>query len=222
MLHPIQEKLLKLSKKDNLAKLSLREMAEKIGIKEASPQKIKHHLAQLEKKGFLKIDRAKGTMDRSSAKPEWAKSSAGASSTIFSIPIVGTANCGIATIFAEANFQGFLKLSNKLVGINFPDDLYAIKTEGSSMNKAEVKGKKIEDGDYVIVDGKAKDFFNNDIVLAIIDSKATIKRFIDDRIHGQVVLKADSSYDYDPIYLHPDDDFNISGKVVAVVKNPGY
>lgn len=89
------------------------------------------------------------------------------------------------------------------------------------MNKAEVKGKKIEDGDYVIVDGKEKNFSNNDIVLAIIDSKATIKRFIDDRIHGQVVLKADSSFDYDPIYLHPDDDFNISGKIVAVVKNPG-
>ena len=89
------------------------------------------------------------------------------------------------------------------------------------MNKAEVKGKKIEDGDYVIVNGVDKDISNNDIVLAIIDSKATIKRFIDDRVHKQIVLKADSSFDYDPIYLHPDDDFNISGKVVAVVKNPG-
>jgi SOS-response transcriptional repressor LexA len=159
-------------------------------------------------------------MAKSSAKPGWAKGYPGQSPTMFSIPIVGTANCGIATIFAETNFQGFLKISNKLVGIDFPDDLYAIKTEGSSMNKAEVKGRKIEDGDYVIVNGKEKDFFNNDIVLAIIDSKATIKRFIDDRIHGQIVLKADSSFDYDPIYLHPDDDFNISGKVVAVVKNP--
>jgi len=220
MIHPIQEKLLKLSKTENLAKLSLRSMAEKIGLSEASPQKIKHHLAQLEKKGFLIINRAQGVMKKSAAKPGWADSLPGKSSTIFSIPIVGTANCGIATIFAETNFQGFLKISNKLVGINFPDDLYAIKTEGSSMNKAEVKGKKIEDGDYVIVDGKEKSFSNNDIVLAIIDSKATIKRFIDDRIHGQVVLKADSSFDYDPIYLHPDDDFNISGKIVAVVKNP--
>ncbi|PIR95788.1 hypothetical protein COT93_00640 [Candidatus Falkowbacteria bacterium CG10_big_fil_rev_8_21_14_0_10_37_18] len=221
MIHPIQEQLLKLSKKHNLAKLSLRDMANRIGLPEASPQKIKHHLTQLEKKGFLAINRARGVMQRASAKPDWAKGLPVKSSTIFSIPIIGTADCGIATIFAEANFQGILRISNKLVGIDFPDDLYAVKTEGSSMNKAEVKGKKIEDGDYVIVNGVDKDISNNDIVLAIIDSKATIKRFIDDRLHKQIVLKADSSFDYDPIYLHPDDDFNISGKVVAVVKNPG-
>jgi len=220
MMHPIQEKLLKLSKTENLALLSLREMADLIHMPEASAQRIKHHLAQLEKKGFLSINRTQGVMSRSSAKPDWVKSFPGQSSTMFSIPIVGTADCGLATIFAEVNFQGFLKVSNKLVGIDFPDDLYAIKTEGSSMNRAEVKGRKIEDGDYVIVNGRDKNVSNNDIVLAIIDSKATIKRFIDDRIHGQVVLKADSSFDYDPIYLHPDDDFNIGGKVVAVVKNP--
>jgi hypothetical protein len=33
-----------------------------------------------------------------------------------------------------------------------------------------------------------------------------------------VILKADSSYDYEPIYLHPDDDFFINGKAVAVIK----
>ncbi|OGS05430.1 MAG: hypothetical protein A3I76_02225 [Elusimicrobia bacterium RIFCSPLOWO2_02_FULL_61_11] len=86
------------------------------------------------------------------------------------------------------------------------------------MNRAEIAGKKIEDGDYVIIDSNKKDVRDNDIVLAIIDNKATIKRFIDDRKNGQVILKADSSYDYDPIYLHPDDDFLISGKAVAVIK----
>lgn len=50
--------------------------------------------------------------------------------------------------------------------------------------------------------------------------KAAIKRFIDDRANGQVVLLADSFYDYEPIFLHEDDDFSISGKVVAVIKNP--
>jgi SOS-response transcriptional repressor LexA len=38
--------------------------------------------------------------------------------------------------------------------------------------------------------------------------------------NNQVVLKADSSFDYDPIYLHPDDDVSINGKVVAVIKKP--
>jgi hypothetical protein len=37
-MHPIQEKLLGLSKKENLAKLSLREMAAGIGLPKESPQ----------------------------------------------------------------------------------------------------------------------------------------------------------------------------------------
>lgn len=88
------------------------------------------------------------------------------------------------------------------------------------MNRADIGGKNIEDGDFVIVDKNNHDIGTNDIVLAVINDKGTIKRFIDDRKNGQIVLKADSSYDYDPIYLHPSDDFNISGKVVGVIKKP--
>ena len=221
MIHPIQEKLLELSKKENLAKLSLRDMAKAIGMSKESPQKIKHHLLQLQKKGFLTIDRIKGVMDRSSSIPGWAKGLLSKAARLFSIPIVGTANCGPATIFAEQNFQGFLRVSSKLIGRSKPTGLYAIKTDGSSMNRAEIKEKRIEDGDYVIVDHKDKDVKNNDVVVTIIDNKATIKRFIDDRKqNNQIVLKADSSFDYEPIYLHPDDDFSISGKVIQVIKKP--
>jgi SOS-response transcriptional repressor LexA len=220
MIHSIQNKLLELSKKENLAKLSLREMAKGIGLSGVSPQKIKHHLLQLQKKGFITIDRTAGVMDRASDTPGWAKGLLDKKSRLFSIPVVGTANCGPANIFAEQNFQGFLRVSNKLVDKSKPDGLYAIKTDGSSMNRAEIKGRKIEDGDFVIVDGDDKDVHDNDVIVAIIDSKATIKRFIDDRRNGQIVLKADSSFDYAPIHLHPDDDFIISGKVVSVIKKP--
>lgn len=220
MIHPIQEELLKLSKKENLAKLSLREMASAISMPKESPQKIKHHLLQLQKKGFLKIDRIKGIMERTSSVPGWAKGLLDKASRLFSIPIVGTANCGPATIFAEQNFQGFLRISSKLIGRSKPTGLFAIKTDGSSMNRAKIQGKHIEDGDYVIVDSQDKNVSNNDIILAIVDNKGTIKRFIDDRQNGQIVLKADSSFDYEPIYLHPDDSFNINGKVIAVIKKP--
>ena len=219
-MHLIQEKLLKLSKKENLARLSLRDMAQGIGMPKESPQKIKHHLLQLQKKGFLSIDRAKGVMSRASSEPDWAKGLLHKASRLFSIPIIGTANCGPATIFAEQNFEGFLRASSKLVGRAKPTGLYAVKADGTSMNRAEIKGKRIEDGDYVIVDSEDKSVDTGDVVLAIIDSKATIKRFIDDRANGQIVLMADSSYDYAPIYLHPSDDFSISGKVVGIIKKP--
>lgn len=219
-MHPIQEKLLELSKKENLAKLSLRDMAQGVGMPKESPQKIKHHLLQLQKKGFLSIDRAKGLMSRASSEPDWAKGLLHKASRLFSIPIIGTANCGPATVFAEQNFEGFLRASSKLVGRPKPTGLYAVKADGASMNRAEIKGKRIEDGDYVIVDSEDKSVDTGDVVLAIIDSKATVKRFIDDRANGQIVFMADSSYDYVPIYLHPSDDFSISGKVVGVIKKP--
>lgn len=222
-MHTIQEKLLKLSKTENLAKLSLRDMAKKIGMPKEPPQKIKHHLFQLEKKGFLSIDRINGLMERSASKPSWATGLLTKTAKLFSIPIIGTANCGPATIFAEQNFQGFLKTSSRLVGKSRPNGLFAIKADGLSMNRAEVRdGKTIEDGDFVIVDSTDRGAETGDIVLAIIDNRATIKRFIDDRENGQIVLKADSSFDYDPIYIHSDDDFNINGKIISVIKQPKY
>lgn len=219
-MHPIQLRLLDLSKRENLARLSLRDIAGRIGMKDEAPQKIKHHLQQLEKRGFLSIDRVRKVMDRSAAQPGWAKGLLESSARLFAIPIVGTANCGPATLFAEQNFQGFLRVSGKLVGRRQPAGLYAIKADGSSMNRAEIGGRRIEDGDYAIVDGRRKSAEQGDIVVAIVDNKATIKQFIDDRANGQIVLRAQSSYDYEPIHLHPDDDFSISGVVVAVIKKP--
>ena len=219
-MHPIQQRILELSKTANLASLSLREIATAIGTPKESPQKIKHHLLQLQKKGFITIDKAKGMMGRASSTPDWATGLLNKTTQLFSIPIVGTANCGPANIFAETNFQGFLRVSSKLIGRSKPTGLYAIKASGSSMNRAEIDGKQIEDGDFVIINKNDLNVRTNDVVLAIIDNKGTIKRVIDDRAHGQIVLKADSSFDYDPIYLHPDDDFSISGKVVQVIKKP--
>jgi repressor LexA len=219
-MHPIQELLLELSKRENLASLSLREVATRVGLKGEAPQKIKHHLQQLERRGFLTIDRGRKLMSRADTSPGWASGLPASSAKLFSIPIVGTANCGPATIFAEQNLEGFLRVSSRLVGRSRPTGLYAIKADGSSMNRAEIEGRTIENGDFVIVDGRKKSAENGDVVVAILDGKATIKTFFDDRANGQVVLRAESSFDYEPIHLHPEDDFAISGKVVAVIKKP--
>jgi len=219
-MHLIQEQLLALSRRENLAKLSLREMAQAIGSPDESPQKIKHHLMQLQKRGFLTIDRAKGTMERARSKPSWAKGLLDKGSQLFSIPIVGTANCGPATLFAEENFQGFLRVSSKLIGRSRPTGLYAIKADGASMNRAEVNGKRIEDGDFIIVDKNQVSPSTGDIVVAIVDNKATVKKLIADPVNEQFVLVAESFFDYAPIHLHAEDDFSINGKVVGIVKKP--
>lgn len=219
-MHQIQAKLLELSEEKNLAKVTLREMGRLIGSPNESPQKIKHHLIQLQKKGFLTIDKMKGVMGRSASVPSLAKGFLDKPKQLFSIPVVGTANCGPATIFAEENFEGFLKISSKLIGRSKPHGLFAIKVDGTSMNRADINGNHIEDGDHVIIDRSDKNIKTGDVVLSIIDDKATIKRFIDDRKNGQIVLMADSSFDYEPIYIHQDDDFSINGKAISVIKRP--
>ena len=219
-MHQIQESLLKLSKEKNLAKVTLREMAKLIGSPNESPQKIKHHLIQLQKKGFLTIDKIKGVMRRSASVPSLAEGFLDKPKQLFSIPVIGAANCGPATIFAEENFEGFLKISSRLIGRSKPHGLFAIKVDGTSMNRANINGNRIEDGDHVVIDSGDKIIKTGDVVLSIIDNKATIKRFIDDRKNGQIVLMADSSFDYEPIYIHPDDDFNINGKAISVIKKP--
>jgi len=219
-MHPIQAALLELSQNSNLADMSLREMAKALGMENESPQKIKHHLVQLQKKGFIVIDKTKKEMSRSETKPSWADGLLKKKSSLFSIPIIGTANAGPANIFAEQNFQGFLKTSGLLLDRKKPDGLYAIRVNGLSMNLASIKGKSIEDGDFVVVDSNETAPSTGDVVLAVIENKATIKKFTEDLQNDQIVLIAESSMDYEPIYLHIDDDFSVNGKVVAVIKRP--
>jgi repressor LexA len=218
-MHLIQERLLDLSKRTNLAALTLRAIAAKLGLAGASPQKIKHHLGQLERRGLLTLDRSRKRMEVARSGPGLAEGFTG-STSIFALPILGTANCGPATFFAEENFEGFLRVSSKLVKRSSPAGLYAIRASGASMNRAEINGKGIDDGDLVVIDGKRRAAKNLEVVVAVIDGKATIKQFHHDRRNGQIVLYAASSFDYEPLHLHPGDDFRISGVVVAVVKKP--
>ncbi len=146
----------------------------------------------------------------------YAKASA---SPIYSLPIVGSANCGPATIFAEQNVDQYLKVSSSLLPRN-KSNLYALIADGDSMNKAEVEdGKTIESGDFVLVDSEYKNYKNGDIVVAVIDGLATIKRYRNDKVNKRIVLEADSTEKYLPIYIHEGDDFQASGKVVGIIKS---
>jgi hypothetical protein len=53
--HPIQQAIIEYVCDKEIDSLSLRKLGNKIGFKNSSPQKIKHHLGQLVKYGFLDI-----------------------------------------------------------------------------------------------------------------------------------------------------------------------
>jgi repressor LexA len=208
-MHKLQEEILKAVDNKNLVGVTLREIGDIIG--EKFPQKVKHHINQLEKKGLIKYDKDKKSLSR-------VKHGKIQNSDLQSVPIVGTANCGPATIFANENIEGYLKISKNI--LSKCSNIFAIKAQGLSMNNAKVNGKTIEDGDFLIVDSDYRNPKNGDIILSVIDDMANIKKYIWDDINNQIALMSESTQDIPPIYIHEDDNFMINGKVVQVIKKP--
>jgi repressor LexA len=215
-MHEIQRKLLSLAESVNLAELTLREIGAKIG--ETSPQKVKHHLQQLEKRGLIRIDKVKGIIEKASA---GFVSGLGGAMRLFAIPILGAANAGPAVDISDQRIEGYLRVSSTMLSSKRKaDHLFALKVDGPSMNRVVIDGKRIEDGDYVIIDSSVLNPKNGDVVLSIIDGMANIKRFYRDETNKQVVLVSDSTQSFPPIYIHANDNYRVNGKVVQVIKKP--
>ena len=208
-MHYIQEKLLKLVDHQNISGLTLRDIGSLVN--ETLPQKIKHHLSQLERKGFIIIDKKNSIIKRTSGDIK-------NSDVFISIPIYGTANCGPRTIYANQNLEGYLKVSKKMLPKK--DKIFALRAEGNSLNKADINGKSIEDGDFVIVDSQATNPKNGDYIVSIIEEMANIKKYIWDKKNSQIILGSESTQNYNPIYVHEDDNIVINGKVIDVIKKP--
>ena len=96
-----QERLLKLASQHDLSKLSLRQIAKMVGVDHA--QTIKYHLGKLVDAG--KITTMGGTMKVVGR---------GVEGGLLSLPILGSANCGSATRFAEERVEGFILVSPRL------------------------------------------------------------------------------------------------------------
>lgn len=143
-------------------------------------------------------------------------------SRIVSIPVFGVADCGPATQVAEQSDLGSLRLSSRLLKTSNYSNLYALQASGMSMNKAVVDGHTINDGDYVVVDRSQTTPSNGECTVAIVDGLANIKRFYRER--DRIALLSDSTEQYDPIFIHPEDqsDSLIGGRVIQVVEKPKY
>jgi len=215
-MHIIQQKILQLTKQIDISTVGLRKLGQLIG--ESHPQKVKHHLEQLNKKGFLHKD----AKDNSIIATTTLKSK---TAPLFSLPIMGSANCGPADIYAEENIEGYLKLSPTVVGRKKSDGLFIIKAVGDSMNQAKaVPGGPIENGDYVVIDSHKKTPQNGDYVLSVIDDTANIKRFYYDQANKQIALASESSLPIQPIYIHNSDTekYLVNGQIIQVIKRPNF
>jgi SOS-response transcriptional repressor LexA len=118
--------------------------------------------------------------------------------------------------------QGYVRTSSALLQSRNYKDLFALNVVGTSMNRANVNGAGINNGDFVIADSSRRSPRNGDYVIAVVDELANLKRFHFDQANNQVVLISESSEDYLPIFVHPEDSNEglISGTVVQVMRRP--
>lgn len=187
---------------------TVREVCHALGL--SSPSTVHVHLKALEEKGLIKRDPLKsrsisltypleGSSVQASSMPDVVQPSF---SKIVNVPLVGDVAAGVP-ILAEENITDTIFLPTDIVG-DAPSFLLSVR--GESMIEAG-----INDGDYVVV--KEQPVANNgDIVVAIIDDGATVKRFYKEKDH--IRLQPENS-SMDPIITT---NCSIAGKVVAVFR----
>jgi len=135
---------------------------------------------------------------------------------LIGVAILGYANAGTPLVNTEEENLGYIQIDPKLV--NKKDDLFALIVKGDSMDLAKIDGKNIEEGNYLIVQ-KDAEIQSGDVVVAIIDNSATVKRF--KKGENMITLYPQSSNPLNqPIFLDKDTDVIFNGKVIKVLENP--
>lgn len=220
-MHPIQEKLIRLSKIRDLSKLSYREIGRQIADGDSPnarvhPTNVKYHLEQLVTSG--KIEASQRPIVRSAKSSDPTSDS---SVELAKIPIVGGANCGPATIFADEKIEGYIQASASLLQAKNYNDLFALRASGDSMDQTRVMGKSIDDGDFVVVDSSKVTPRDGERVVVVHDGVANIKQIFFDHEEEVIILKSESSKDFSPIFVKPKDNWSglIGGTVIQVIKN---
>jgi len=175
---------------------SVREIGDAVGLMSSST--VHGHLQTLEEKGYIRRDptkpRAIEILDSSSDTTLQKQ--------VVMVPIIGRVTAG-QPILAIENIEDTFPLPAELVR---SDSVFMLKVQGESMIEAGIL-----DGDMVLV-RQQNVAQNGDIVVALIDEEATVKRFFKER--SLVRLQPENS-SMEPIYSQ---DVYILGKVIGVYR----
>jgi repressor LexA len=162
----------------------------------ASTNGVSDHLKALERKGYIR---------RVGKRALEVVNTLGKSALTVTreVPVLGRVPAG-KPFLSEENIEGTIALPEDMAG----EKTFALQVKGDSMI-----GAGIMDGDRVIVkqQGTAE---NGDIVCAVIDGEATLKRFF--KKDGTITLKAENER-YAPITVSAGE-FRIAGRVVGLLR----
>ncbi|MBN1374309.1 hypothetical protein JW962_03205 [Candidatus Dojkabacteria bacterium] len=206
-MHKSQEKILELARKQDISKLSFRELGKLIG--EPHPQAVKHHLTQLTHKGLIDTEGAGEVL------LELRKRVSAATTDFVDIEVLGNVNSGKRELFEKRDTKQFLKVSRDIVG--YGSRLMALRVTGHQMDKSELV---LAEGDYILVNIDSGLPRNKDYVVFMLDEGFYARRYYSEHRSGQVTLVCESSENHPPIYISKRDfsENLIAGKVVGVVR----
>lgn len=115
---------------------------------------------------YVNFLKEKGLVEKTESGEIYIKENLASSSTIIA-PMVGTVRCG-APIFASENIEENFRLPSQLFG---NDKVFMLRAEGDSMIDAGIC-----EGDILVVKQTCV-AENGEIVVALLDDSATVKRF---------------------------------------------
>ena len=170
---------------------SVREIGQECGIK--STATVHSYIERLQDRGFLsKTDNKKRSV------------SIGRSATV-NIPLIGTVTAG-QPIFAYENYEDYYTFpASEFKG----EDLFMLRVQGTSMIDAGIL-----DGDKIVV-RRQQTANDGEIVVALIEDSATVKRFF--QKNGKIVLHPENEALADMIFDPAE--VSVLGKVVGLMRN---
>lgn len=174
---------------------TVREICEAVRLKSTSS--VHSHLETLEHNGYIRRDptkpRAMEILDDTFGLTR---------REMVQVPMIGTVAAGLP-ILAEENIEDYFPIPAELLPNS---QTFMLRIKGNSMINAG-----IFEGDRVIVE-QTSTAENGDIVVALIDDSATVKRFYKEGDHYRLQPENDSM---DPIIVP---NLNVLGKVIALFR----
>jgi repressor LexA len=196
-LHPTQVKLLTILKKGSLEGRTLRDIASEIGVDH--PFTVSHHLKQLQRDGYLRINPANPSDYQILKEP--------AGDVAYLNVYSENAQCGPEGLFTEEHVVDRIPLSTEQFGITNSADYFLVKARGDSMEP------KIHEEDYILAQ-RTEILPNGSLAVITHDGVAKIKKFWTEA-GGRHKLLVSLNEKYPPEVIQEDSEF----KPVGIVKN---
>jgi len=194
ILYPKQKEILNLMKDKSGIYLSLRDMAEKIGVN--SPNTVLHHIHQLEKKGYLRRN-PKNPQDYTVLKSPIED--------LMYVNVYEMGRCGVSGLFDEDNVLERIPLSTKAFGVS--NEVFFVKARDDKMEP------RIFENDLVLAVRK-EEVYSGQIAVIMSGKEPKIKKVVK---AGKYVILESLNAKYPPEVIEKGADFHILGQVKNVI-----